>query len=42
MNQAQPEFLSTLVLEFPLGSERFEKPFNGDWHFPTKLNYFKR
>jgi radical SAM superfamily enzyme YgiQ (UPF0313 family) len=41
MNQAQPEFLSTLVLEFPLGSERFEKPFNGDWRFPTKLELFQ-
>jgi radical SAM superfamily enzyme YgiQ (UPF0313 family) len=31
MNLAQPEYLSTLVLEFPLGSARFEKGFNGNW-----------
>jgi len=31
MNQAQPEYLSTLVLEFPFGSQRFEKGFNGNW-----------
>ncbi len=37
MNQSQPEYLSTLILEFPLGSERFEKGFNGDWKFLTKL-----
>ncbi|MFT6386340.1 MAG: hypothetical protein ACJAUU_001030, partial [Rickettsiales bacterium] len=36
----QPEYLSTLVLEFPLGSERFEKGFNGDWKFLTKLELF--
>ncbi|MFT6077100.1 MAG: radical SAM superfamily enzyme YgiQ (UPF0313 family) [Rickettsiales bacterium] len=40
MNLAQPEYLSTLVLEFPLGSERFEKGFNGDWKFLTKLELF--
>ena len=40
MNEAQPEYLSTLVLEFPLGSERFEKSFNGEWIFPTKLELF--
>ena len=41
MNKAQPEYLSTLVLEFPLGSSRFEKPFNGDWQFLTKLELFQ-
>ncbi|MFT6332664.1 MAG: radical SAM superfamily enzyme YgiQ (UPF0313 family) [Lentimonas sp.] len=41
MNLAQPEYLSTLVLEFPLGSERFEKGFNGDWKFLTKLELFQ-
>jgi radical SAM superfamily enzyme YgiQ (UPF0313 family) len=41
MNQSQPEYLSTLILEFPLGSERFEKGFNGDWQFLTKLGLFK-
>lgn len=41
MNKAQPEYLSTLVLEFPLGSARFEKSFNGDWQFLTKLELFQ-
>ncbi|MBT4922079.1 MAG: radical SAM protein [Rickettsiales bacterium] len=41
MNQAQPEYLSTLVLEFPLGSERFEKGFNGEWKELTKLELFQ-
>lgn len=41
MNKAQPEYLSTLVLEFPLGSSRFEKSFNGDWRFLTKLELFQ-
>ena len=41
MNKAQPEYLSTLVLEFPLGSSRFEKSFNGDWQFLTKLELFQ-
>ena len=29
MNAAQPDFLSTLVVSFPLGEERFAKNFNG-------------
>ena len=29
MNAAQPEFLSTLVVSFPLGEERFASNFNG-------------
>lgn len=29
MNEAQPGFLSTLVVSFPLGEERFAKNFNG-------------
>jgi radical SAM superfamily enzyme YgiQ (UPF0313 family) len=41
MNQAQPEFLSTLILEFPFGSDRFEKGFNGDWRALTRLELFK-
>ncbi len=31
MNAAQPEYLSTLVVEFPHGSARFERNFNGRW-----------
>ena len=41
MNQAQPEYLSTLILEFPLGSERFEKGMNGEWQALTKLELFQ-
>lgn len=40
MNQAQPEYLSTLVPEFPFGSERFEKNFNGNWRPLTPLELF--
>lgn len=29
MNEAQPDFLSTLVVSFPLGEERFARNFNG-------------
>ena len=41
MNQSQPEYLSTLVPEFPFGSARFEKGFNGDWRELTKLELFQ-
>ena len=35
MNEAQPEYLSTLVVSFPLGMERFTQGFNGQF---TMLN----
>lgn len=35
MNAAQPEYLSSLVVEFPNGEARFAAPFNGRWR---KLN----
>ena len=41
MNLAQPEYLSTLVPEFPYGSERFEKGFNGQWRALTRKELFK-
>ncbi len=41
MNQAQPEFLSTLVPEFPFGSQRFEKSFNGQWQELSRLELFQ-
>ena len=41
MNQAQPEYLSTLVPEFPLGSERFEAGFGGDWRPLTLPELFQ-
>lgn len=31
MNETQPEFVSTLVVSFPLGEERFKAGFNGDY-----------
>ena len=41
MNQAQPEYLSTLVPEFPFGSERFEKGFRGNWREMTRQELFQ-
>ena len=41
MNQAQPEYISTLVPEFPFGSERFEKSFNGNWQALSLLELFQ-
>lgn len=41
MNQAQPEYLSTLVPEFPLGSKRFEKSFKGEWQELSRLELFQ-
>ena len=31
MNEAQPEFLSTLVVSFPTGTERYQAGFNGEF-----------
>lgn len=31
MNETQPEFVSTLVVSFPLGEERFRSGFNGEY-----------
>ena len=31
MNEAQPEFLSTLVVSFPMGMERYQAGFNGEF-----------
>jgi len=41
MNAAQPDYLSTLVVEFPTGSERFEQVFNGGWRKLNKLELFR-
>jgi radical SAM superfamily enzyme YgiQ (UPF0313 family) len=41
MNAAQPDYLSTLVVEFPMGSERFEKNFDGRWRKLDKLELFR-
>ena len=31
MNECQPDYLSTLVVSFPVGEERFQEGFDGDW-----------
>lgn len=44
MNEAQPEYLSTLVPEFPFGSERFEKgfeKFGSNWREMNLLELFE-
>tara|TARA_B100000446_G_scaffold47134_2_gene43481 strand:+ start:20438 stop:21217 length:780 start_codon:yes stop_codon:yes gene_type:complete len=41
MNEAQPDYLSTLVVEFPTGSERFSAPFEGRWRKLDKLELFR-
>ena len=41
MNEAQPDYLSTLVVEFPGGSQRFEKNFSGRWRKLGKLELFR-
>jgi radical SAM superfamily enzyme YgiQ (UPF0313 family) len=37
MNETQPEFVSTLVVSFPTGEERFRAGFNGDYE-PLQQN----
>jgi len=41
MNAAQPDYLSTLVVEFPGGSQNFEKNFKGKWRKLSKLELFR-
>jgi len=31
MNECQPDYLSTLVVSFPMGEERFQEGFKGEW-----------
>ncbi len=31
MNECQPDYLSTLVVSFPMGEERFQEGFGGEW-----------
>jgi len=40
MNVTQPEFVSTLVVSFPLGDERFKQGFNGDFEPLQQLELF--
>lgn len=41
MNAAQPEFLSTLVVSFPLGEERFAKNFHGRYRQLNQQELFQ-
>lgn len=41
MNAAQPHYLSTLVVEFPKGTQRFNDPFAGGWRKLGKLELFR-
>lgn len=40
MNQAQPEYLSTLVVSFPFGTDRFSAPFKGEYRELTQTELF--
>lgn len=40
MNEAQPEYLSTLVVSFPLGMERFAAGFEGNFEMLTQAQLF--
>ncbi|WP_206483362.1 radical SAM protein [Thalassotalea sp. G2M2-11] len=41
MNEAQPEYLSTLVVSFPLGEQRFAQGFNGQFQQLTQPELFQ-
>ena len=41
MNAAQPEYLSTLVVSFPRGMERYQKGFGGDFEPPDQAGLFQ-
>jgi radical SAM superfamily enzyme YgiQ (UPF0313 family) len=36
MNEAQPDFLSTLIVSYPMGDARVKKGFNGDYELPDQ------
>lgn len=40
MNETQPEFVSTLVVSFPMGEERFKAGFDGDYQALTQAELF--
>ncbi|WP_394203956.1 radical SAM protein [Shewanella waksmanii] len=40
MNQAQPEYLSTLVVSFPLGQQRMDDGFDGQFQLPDQQGLF--
>lgn len=41
MNEAQPEYLSTLVVSFPVGVDRFESAFGGDFEPLQQMDLFR-
>lgn len=41
MNEAQPDYLSALVVSFPLGEQRFAKNFDGRFRLLTQHELFK-
>ena len=41
MNAAQPDFLSTLVVSFPLGQEKFGKNFTNGFELPDQQGLFR-
>ncbi len=41
MNAAQPEYLSTLVVTLPLGTERMDSAFDGHFSLPNQAELFK-
>jgi radical SAM superfamily enzyme YgiQ (UPF0313 family) len=41
MNEAQPEYLSTLVVSFPLGEERYQEGFKGEFEPLDKAGLFQ-
>lgn len=41
MNAAQPDFLSTLIVSYPLGDQRVKEGFNGNYELPSQLELFK-
>lgn len=40
MNKAQPDFLSTLVVSYPLGDKRVKDGFNGEYELPDQRTLF--
>ena len=41
MNAAQPEYLSTLVVSFPLGMDRYQEGFKGEFQPLNQLELFE-
>ena len=40
MNEAQPDFLSTLVVSYPMGDKRVRDGFNGEYELPDQRTLF--